>query len=80
MGQQDRMAVQLKNFHDFRKEIGDAVKSWKHSGEVELSLLNAQLDTNELAKLDSTGPVLLHVVQPEKPSFVSLCLFAWTDF
>jgi hypothetical protein len=52
-----------KHFHDFRKEIESTAKSWKYSGEVDLILLNAYPDTDDLARLDFTGAVVLRIDQ-----------------
>lgn len=52
-----------KYFHDFRKEIESTAKSWKYSGEVDLILLNAYPDTDDLARLDFTGAVVLRIDQ-----------------
>jgi len=59
-----------KYFNDFRKEIESAAKSWKHSGEVDLILLNARPDTDELAKLDFTGAVVLRIDQLKKDKVI----------
>jgi len=55
-----------KYFDDFRKEIEYAAKSWEYSGDVDLILVNARPDSDEMAKLDFADAIVLRIDQLKK--------------
>jgi hypothetical protein len=60
-----------KYFNDFRQEVVLETGSWKYSGEVDLLLLNAYPDSEELARLDFTGAVVLRLDQLKEDKVIT---------